>query len=126
VLSAFGFLLRGWFVNPEIFIVSGIVVGVGSAACSFPVVIAALGKVVALKQRSFVMGLGTAAASLGMFGAAPASTAMIGYFGWQMAISLISISFLAILPFWFCSAGFKPKRVGPRVKRVSSGDNSGF
>lgn len=45
------------------------------------------------------MGLGTAAASLGMFAAAPASSAMINYFGWQQTIILISLSFLAILPF---------------------------
>lgn len=99
VCAALGFYLRGSIINPSVFVFSGVIVGIGTGACSFPVVIAALGKVVTAKQRSFVMGLGTAAASLGMFVAAPASSAMIDYFGWQQAIILISVSFLAILPF---------------------------
>ena len=99
VLSAIGFFLRGWVVTPEIFVASGVIVGMGTGACSFPVVIAALGKVVDDKQRSFVMGLGTGAASFGMFAAAHASNAMINAFGWQQAILLISLSFVAILPF---------------------------
>ncbi len=97
--AALGFFLRGSVMNPQVFVLSGIVVGIGTGACSFPVVIAALSKVVSTKQRSFVMGLGTAAASLGMFVAAPATSAMIDYFGWQQTIILISLSFVAILPF---------------------------
>lgn len=99
ICAALGFFLRGSVMNPEIFVFSGVIVGIGTGACSFPVVIAALSKVVTAKQRSFVMGLGTAAASLGMFAAAPATSAMIGYFGWQQTIILISLSFIAILPF---------------------------
>ncbi len=99
ICAAGGFFLRGSVINPEVFVLSGIVVGVGTGACSFPIVIVALGKVVTAKQRSFVMGLGTAAASLGMFVAAPVSVLMISWFGWQQSIILISISFLAILPF---------------------------
>ena len=97
--AALGFFLRGSIINPGVFVLSGVVVGIGTGACSFPVVIAALGKVVSAKQRSFVMGLGTAAASMGMFVAAPVSSTMINWFGWQPTILLISLSFLAILPF---------------------------
>lgn len=99
ILSAIGFYIRGAVVTPEIFVASGVIVGMGTGACSFPVVIAALGKVVSDRQRSFVMGLGTAAASFGMFAAAHASNAMIAAFGWQFSITLISLSFVAILPF---------------------------
>tara|TARA_R110002094_G_scaffold187124_1_gene162935 strand:+ start:1170 stop:2375 length:1206 start_codon:yes stop_codon:yes gene_type:complete len=99
VSAALGFFLRGSVMNPEVFVFSGVIVGIGTGACSFPVVIAALSKVVTARHRSFVMGLGTAAASLGMFAAAPASSAMIDYFGWQQTIILISLSFVAILPF---------------------------
>ncbi|MBV1863574.1 MAG: MFS transporter [Rhodobacteraceae bacterium] len=99
ICAALGFFLRGSVINQEVFVFSGVIVGIGTGACSFPVVIAALSKVVTAKQRSFVMGLGTAAASFGMFAAAPATSAMIGYFGWQRTIVLISLSFVAILPF---------------------------
>ncbi len=99
ICAALGFFLRGSVMNQEVFVFSGVIVGIGTGACSFPVVIAALSKVVSARQRSFVMGLGTAAASLGMFAAAPATSAMIAYFGWQQTIILISLSFVAILPF---------------------------
>ncbi len=101
LLAALGFFLRGAIVTPQVFVASGVLVGAGTGACSFPVVIAALSKVVTAQQRSFVMGLGTAAASMGMFIAAPASTMMIGALGWQRAILLISLSFVVILPFLF-------------------------
>ena len=104
LLAALGFFLRGAIVTPQVFVASGVLVGAGTGACSFPVVIAALSKVVTAQQRSFVMGLGTAAASMGMFIAAPASTMMIGALGWQRAILLISLSFVVILPFLFLIA----------------------
>ena len=77
IVSALGFLLRGAVIDPTVFIASGIVVGIGTGACSFPVVIVALGKVVEAKQRSFILGLGTAAASTGMFVAAPLSSILM-------------------------------------------------
>ena len=63
-----------------------------------PVVIVALGKIVAPERRSFILGLGTAAASFGMFAAAPASQALIARLGWQVSIFVIAASFLLILP----------------------------
>ena len=71
IVSALGFYLRGAVVDPSVFILSGVIVGVGTGACSFPVVIVALGKIVEAHRRSFILGLGTAAASSGMFVAAP-------------------------------------------------------
>ena len=58
VVAALGFALRGVFDDPTLFILTGFIVGVGTGACSFPVVIVALGKVVQPAQRSFIMGLG--------------------------------------------------------------------
>ena len=98
VVAAFGFFLRGIWPEPVVFAIAGAIVGVGTGACSFPVVIVALGKVVPPGRRSFILGLGTAAASAGMFVAAPVSLALIGLLGWQGAIFAIAASFLAILP----------------------------
>jgi len=131
VAAALGYFLRGWVISPEVFVVSGVVVGIGSGACSFGVVIAALGKLVSDRQRSFVMGLGTAAASLGMFMAAPAASAMIDTFGWQSSITLISLSFLAILPFLILIARVSTPTVTQQVAgafqaaiRTAFGDRS--
>jgi MFS family permease len=116
--SALGFYLRGSVDDPTTFVLTGIIVGIGTGACAFPVVIVALGKIVTPKQRSFVMGLGTAAASLGMFVAAPASLMLIDKFGWQTSINVIAASFLLILPVLWLIA-----RVGkPTATAQSAGD----
>lgn len=98
VAAALGFFLRGAVIDPTVFIASGVIVGVGTGACSFPVVIVALGKVVSPQRRSFVLGLGTAAASTGMFVAAPLTSMLLRLVGWQTSILVIAASFLLILP----------------------------
>ncbi len=98
VFAALGFALRGILLDETLFILTGFIVGIGTGACSFPVVIVALGKVVEAKQRSFILGLGTAAASAGMFAGAPIATTLIGTIGWGVAIFFVAASFLIILP----------------------------
>ena len=98
VFAALGFALRGLLLDETMFILTGFIVGIGTGACSFPVVIVALGKVVEAKQRSFILGLGTAAASAGMFAGAPIATTLIGTIGWGIAIFFVAASFLIILP----------------------------
>lgn len=98
VVAATGFALRGFVIDPTVFVLSGVIVGVGTGAAAFQIVIIALGKVVAPARRSFILGLGTASASAGMFIAAPASVFLIGQIGWQNAILFIAGSFLLILP----------------------------
>jgi len=98
VIGATGFFLRGFVADPTMFVLTGIVVGIGTGACSFPIVIVALGKIVTPRQRTFVMGLGTAAASFGMFVAAPVSSVMISAWGWQAGVFVIAATFLLILP----------------------------
>lgn len=99
VFAGVGFALRGMVTDPVLFVLTGVLVGIGTGAASFPIVIGALGKIVTPQRRSFILGLGTAAASLGMFVAAPAATTMIGGIGWQTALIVIGASFALILPF---------------------------
>lgn len=109
VVAALGFYLRGAVIDPGVFIASGVIVGIGTGACSFPIVIIALGKIVDQKQRSFILGLGTAAASAGMFVAAPASLALMSAIGWQSSVLVIAASFLLILPpLYFIARVSKP------------------
>ncbi|MEM9432548.1 MAG: MFS transporter [Pseudomonadota bacterium] len=98
VVSALGFFIRGAIIDPGVFIASGFIVGIGTGAASFPIVIIALGKIVSAERRSFILGLGTAAASAGMFFAAPASLMLNNSIGWQNSILVIAASFLLILP----------------------------
>lgn len=99
ICAGIGFALRGMTTDPTAFVLTGIFVGAGTGAASFPIVIGALGKIVSAERRSFILGLGTAAASLGMFVAAPTATTMIGTIGWQTALIVIGCSFALILPF---------------------------
>lgn len=99
VLAGIGFALRGLVIDPTLFVLTGVLVGIGTGAAAFPIVIGTLGKIVSAKRRSFILGLGTASASLGMFVSAPAAIAMISALGWQNALLTIGASFLLILPF---------------------------
>ena len=101
IFAALGFALRGILLDETMFILTGFIVGIGTGACSFPVVIVALGKVVRAKQRSFILGLGTAAASAGMFAGAPIATILMDKIGWGAAILIVATSFLVILPLLF-------------------------
>jgi len=98
VCAGAGFALRGVVSDPVLFVLTGVLVGAGTGAASFPIVIGALGKLVTPAKRSFIMGLGTAAASLGMFVAAPSAIALIGGLGWRPSLWAIGASFLLILP----------------------------
>ena len=98
VVAAIGFSIRGMTTDPTVFLWTGVIVGIGTGAAAFQVVIIALGKIVSAKRRSFIMGLGTASASAGMFVAAPISVYLMNTFGLQNAIFFIALSFLLILP----------------------------
>ena len=119
IFAALGYALRGIFLDETLFILTGFIVGIGTGACSFPVVIVALGKVVEAKQRSFIMGLGTAAASAGMFAGAPIATVLIGTIGWGIAIFLVASSFLIILPLLFFVSQASEKTT-PSMEQVNT------
>ena len=119
IFAALGYALRGIFLDETLFILTGFIVGIGTGACSFPVVIVALGKVVEAKQRSFIMGLGTAAASAGMFAGAPIATVLIGTIGWGIAIFLVASSFLIILPLLFFVSQASEK-TAPSTEQVNT------
>ena len=122
VFAALGFALRGLLFDETLFILTGFIVGIGTGACSFPVVIVALGKVVEAKQRSFILGLGTAAASAGMFAGAPIATTLIGTIGWGVAIFFVAASFLIILPLliFVSRASEKPSLLREKLNTIQA------
>ena len=122
VFAALGFALRGLLFDETMFILTGFIVGIGTGACSFPVVIVALGKVVEAKQRSFILGLGTAAASAGMFAGAPIATTLIGTIGWGVAIFFVAASFLIILPLliFVSRASEKPSPLREKLNTIQA------
>lgn len=74
----------------------GVLVGVGVAACSFGVILAALARLVSAEKRSLAFGLGTASGSLGMFVFAPISKGLIDNLGWSDSLLVIAAIMLII------------------------------
>jgi MFS family permease len=74
----------------------GVLVGLGVAAGSFGIVLAAFARNVPAESRSFVFGLGTAAGSAGMFFFAPLSQGLIEAVGWYDSLIAMSVMMLII------------------------------
>jgi MFS family permease len=83
---------------------AGVLIGFGLSGCSFPVVLAAFGKVVPLQWRSRAFGFGTAAGSFGQFLYSPVAVALMDTFGWQQTLVIFAVSMLAVLPLSFALA----------------------
>jgi predicted MFS family arabinose efflux permease len=77
----------------------GILVGIGVAASSFGIVMAAFGRLVPAEKRSWAFGIATAAGSMGQFVFAPLGGAFIAAFGWHTALLLLAASTLSIMIF---------------------------
>ncbi len=74
----------------------GILVGLGIAAGSFSIVMAAFARRVSAENRTFVFGVGTAAGSAGMMAFSPLAVALIANYGWQSALVFMAVMMLAI------------------------------
>lgn len=74
----------------------GILVGLGVAACSFGVILAAIARLVPAEKRSFAFGMGTAAGSAGMFVYAPISQGLIDALGWSDSLLVLGAIMLLI------------------------------
>lgn len=88
-----------------LYVGGGVLIGLGIAAGSFSIVLAAFARKVAPERRSLVFGLGTAAGSAGMFLFAPISQAMIGTYGWSDTLSIFAILLLFVPLFAIPLAG---------------------
>ncbi|WP_395447512.1 MFS transporter [Aminobacter sp. UC22_36] len=74
----------------------GVLVGLGVAAGSFSIVLAAFARNTNPQNRSMVFGIGTAAGSAGMFIFAPISQGLIDAYGWSDTLVYMSIAMLVI------------------------------
>jgi MFS family permease len=74
----------------------GVLVGLGVAAGSFSIVLAAFARHTPPEKRSIVFGIGTAAGSAGMFLFAPISQGLIDAYGWSDSLIIMAVMMLAI------------------------------
>jgi MFS family permease len=77
---------------------AGVLIGFGLAGCSFPVVIAAFGKILPKEYRSIAFGFGTAAGSFGQFLYSPIAVLLMDTFGWQQTLMIFAVTMLGVLP----------------------------
>jgi MFS family permease len=97
VLYALGLYLMATAATPTMLhLGGGVLVGLGVAAASFGIVLAAFARNVSSDRRTFVFGLGTAAGSAGMFLFAPVSQGLIDSFGWSDSLIILSALMLLI------------------------------
>jgi len=78
-------------------ITGGVLIGLGLSGGSFTIVLAAFARLVPPDRRSWALGIGTAAGSLGQFLFAPLGQAFISEYGPVTALVLLS-GFVALVP----------------------------
>lgn len=97
VVYAAGLVTMAFAASPgTLHLGGGVLVGLGIAAGSFSLVLAAFARNVSPERRSLVFGLGTAAGSAGMFFFAPLSQGLISDYGWSDSLVIMGLMMLAI------------------------------
>lgn len=97
LIYAGGLALMGHAASPLwLNIGGGVMVGLGTAAGSFGIIMAVFARHVPPERRSIVFGLGTAAGSAGMFLFAPISVALIENLGWSSTLVVLSALMLLV------------------------------
>jgi MFS family permease len=120
-IYAAGLALMAWAPTPLWLNVSaGLMIGIGMAAASFTIVLAAFGRRVPPEKRSMVFGIGTAAGSMGQFVFAPFGQALIQGFGWSQALLVLAVVTLAIPVLSFALAG-RPGAEGQAIREQTFG-----
>jgi len=84
-----------------LYLSAGVLSGLGIAFSAFTLAMASMVRVVGPEKRSFVLGLGTAAGSLGQVLFAPIGLGFISVYGWQTALMLIAGIVLLLMPLAF-------------------------
>jgi MFS family permease len=108
----------------------GVFLGLGLAAASFSIVLAAFGRAVSPEKRSIAFGIGTAAGSLGQFLFAPLGLALIQNLGWDSGLVVLGFGMLAIIPLAFvlrgkaANTGGGPAQSIPQALREAFGHGS--
>jgi MFS family permease len=115
LLYAAGVALTAYAATPLMLnLTLGVLLGMGLAGTSFTVALAAIARMVSPERRSWALGLGTAAGSMGQFLMVPLSQGFIAAWGWQFALLLLSLFALAIIPLSSVLAGKAPDGTGPK------------
>ncbi len=81
-----------------LYLTGGVLSGLGIAFSAFTLAMASMVRVVGPEKRSFVLGIGTAAGSVGQVLFSPIGQGFINSFGWQQALVILSFFALLLIP----------------------------
>src|ERR687895_1044326 len=110
VLYVLGVYLMASSTTPEaLYLSAGLLIGLGLSGTGFGVVLAAVGRSVALEHRSAALGITTALGSFGQFVMPPIGQAFLETYGWSTAFVLLAAASLGMIA---AAAGMRGRSEG--------------
>ncbi len=98
VVYALGLLLMSTAESSgALYLSAGFVIGVGTGAASFAVVLAAVGRMVPPSRRSMALGVVTAMGSVGQFILVPVVQQLVDASGWEAAAVVLAVIILTVI-----------------------------
>jgi MFS family permease len=88
----------------ELYLTSGVLIGLGLTGCSFSLIIPSFGKLLPESWRSISFGAGTAAGSFGQFLFSPLGVSLIDKVGWRATLEIFALIILLVIPLSFAIA----------------------
>jgi len=102
LLYASGVFMMSRATTPgELYLTSGVLIGLGLTGCSFSLIIPSFGKLLPESWRSISFGAGTAAGSFGQFLFSPLGVSLIDQVGWRATLEIFALIILLVLPLAF-------------------------
>ncbi|HUH86433.1 MAG TPA: MFS transporter [Pusillimonas sp.] len=101
----------------QLYLTAGVIVGLGQAGTTFPVILPVVARVVPVAYRSTAMGIASAGGSLGQFLIVPTSQGLITAMDWAGALWVLSLFMAVGIPL----AAFLKGRPGAHTGTLSLG-----
>ena len=95
----------------ELYLTSGVLIGLGLTGCSFTLIIPSFAKLLPESWRSMAFGAGTAAGSFGQFLFSPLGVSLIDKVGWRTTLEIFALIILLVIPLAFVIS--TPRQDGP-------------
>ncbi len=105
LLYASGVFMMSRATTPgELYLTSGVLIGLGLTGCSFSLIIPSFGKLLPESWRTMSFGAGTAAGSFGQFLFSPLGVSLIDKVGWRATLEIFACIILLVIPLSFAIA----------------------
>lgn len=123
LLYASGVFMMSRATTPgELYLTSGVIIGLGLTGCSFSLIIPSFGKLLPESWRTISFGAGTAAGSFGQFLFSPLGVSLIDKVGWRATLEIFACIILLVIPLSFAIATSRqdaaPSKRSPAVNDV--------